>query len=301
MGGIHCHEADGTPVGPLDVPAAIELIKEGKLHLRPTDRLKAISKSSTFGKLFAIFGLVVFQVKCVLRFINQLPLAPFEVMAFAQASIAVCTFVPWWCKPKDVEETDRVLILELPQPDVVRRTAGMYPARPAWHIVYAYIFGNQDSLYQLPRLEAVPTFWSGDLASIFVKPHVHGPRPQGPCPAFFKATAAGVPFLIAFGLIHWQPWSSKTALLNGPERVLWHWAAIIITMVPVLMLVAYLSTMIPIMLLNEDWPQKIMVLATVASGTLYILARLALIVVACISLQHLAADVYQVAPLPDFF
>lgn len=264
------------------------------------DKIKAISKSSNFGKLFAIFGLVVFLAKCVLRLANQLPLAPFEVMAFANTLLGVCTFMPWWCKPKDVEETDRLSVRHLPQP-VVGRRSGMLPRRPVWQVVYAYIFGNQDSLYQLTRLEAVPTFWSGDPASIFVKPRVNGPRPRGPSPAFFIATAAGLPFLAVFGLIHWQPWSSSTALVNESERVLWHWAAIIITMVPVFMLLAYFSTAIPLMFLNEDWPQRIMIGATVFSGTLYIIARLSLIVVACISLQHLPTDVYHTAPLPDFF
>lgn len=290
MGGLHFYNDDGTPVGPLDVPTAVALINDGNLLLPSLERIESIVKSTARGKILAILGLVLFLLKCVLRFRNGLPLADFEIMAFAHSSIAVCTFVPWWYKPMDVEETMRVSSYFAPRG--VARGSGMFPVRPLWEVAYAYIFGNQDSLYQLSRLEGVPTFWSGDPSSIFDTPQVDEPPPEALRPAFFLSSICGLPFLVSFGVIHWKA-ASSSALVTEMERKLWTYAAIAITSVPLAIIVAWFLCWIPICLGEAEWPNRILLWAGVAGSIIYIVARLVLLVVACTSLRHLPTAVYE--------
>ncbi|KZP09588.1 hypothetical protein FIBSPDRAFT_759762, partial [Athelia psychrophila] len=108
MGGVHVHAADGTPLYPLDVETTALLVKSGFLLLPTKEGIIGLGKNTKYGKAFAVFQLVVFLLKCVLRSAVGLPLANFEIMAFAHASIAVLTFIPWWYKPMDVDVAMRV-------------------------------------------------------------------------------------------------------------------------------------------------------------------------------------------------
>ncbi|KZP26409.1 hypothetical protein FIBSPDRAFT_949295 [Athelia psychrophila] len=290
MGGLHFYNADGTPVGPLDVPTAYTLIRDGNLLLPSLERIESIAKSTKRGKAFAVLGLVVFLLKCVIRFRNGLPLADFEIMVFAHSSIAVCTFLPWWYKPMDVEETMRVSSYFAQRG--VARGPGMFPVRPMWEVAYAYIFGNQDSLYQLSRLEGVPTFWSGEPSSIFDNPQVDQPPPEALRPAFFLSSICGLPLIAIFGVIHWQA-ANSSVLANETEQKLWTCSAIAITFVPLAIILAWFLCWIPICLGNSEWPNHILRWVGVAGSTIYIVARIVLLVVACLSLGHLPTPVYE--------
>ncbi|KZP30617.1 hypothetical protein FIBSPDRAFT_884149 [Athelia psychrophila] len=87
MGGLHVYNADGTPVGPLDVLTAYTLIKNGNLLLPSLERIESIVKFTKCDKAFAVLGLVIFLLKYVIRFRNGLPLADFEIMVFTHSSI----------------------------------------------------------------------------------------------------------------------------------------------------------------------------------------------------------------------
>ncbi|KZP17798.1 hypothetical protein FIBSPDRAFT_956752, partial [Athelia psychrophila] len=153
MGGVHVRAADGTPLYPLDVETTALLVKRGSLLLPTKEGIIGLSKNTKYGKAFAVFQLAVFLLKCVLRPAVGLPLANFEITAFAHASIAILTFVSWWYKPMDVDITVRVselVVNSLSGPDAEDITPG--PGRlerPIWQVVYAHIFGNPESLYQL--------------------------------------------------------------------------------------------------------------------------------------------------------
>ncbi|KZP32144.1 hypothetical protein FIBSPDRAFT_723691, partial [Athelia psychrophila] len=108
MGGVHVHAADGTPMFPLDLDATVMLIEKGRILLPRQEMIEGLSKTTYLGQSFAAFELGVFLLKCVLRLVEGLPLANFEVMAFAHASIAIFTFIPWWYKPMALDQPTRV-------------------------------------------------------------------------------------------------------------------------------------------------------------------------------------------------
>ncbi|KZP29612.1 hypothetical protein FIBSPDRAFT_946511, partial [Athelia psychrophila] len=201
MGGVHVYAADGTPMFPLDVDTAVMLITNGQILLPRKETIEGLSKTTYLGQSFAAFELGVFLLKCVWRLVEGLPLANLEVMAFAHASIAIFTFIPWWYKPMALDEPMRVPIESVKSMSEHAASAtAISPARNVWQVTYAYIFGNQESLYTLRRLRGVPTFWSGDPDNIFVTPQVDEPPPSAPEPAYFLASVAGIPFIATFGL-----------------------------------------------------------------------------------------------------
>ncbi|KZP02661.1 hypothetical protein FIBSPDRAFT_770376, partial [Athelia psychrophila] len=102
MGGVHVHDARGIPLYPLDIKTTGWLIQDGHLLLPTEEEIMGLGRSTSFGRAFAALQLLTFLTQCALRFAKKSPLANFEVMAFAHASIAVLTFFPWWYKPMDV-------------------------------------------------------------------------------------------------------------------------------------------------------------------------------------------------------
>ncbi|KZP27378.1 hypothetical protein FIBSPDRAFT_948647 [Athelia psychrophila] len=275
-------KTDGTPMFPLDVDTTIMLITNSRILLPRKETIEGLSKTTYLGQSFAAFELSVFLLKCVRRLVEGLPLANLEVMAFVHASIVIFTFIPWWYK-----------LMALDEPMCV-------PIESVESVTYTYIFGNQESLYTLCHLRGVPTFWSGDPDNIFVMPQLDEPPPSAPEPAYFLASAAGIPFIVTFGLIHWLASSSNTPATEA-ERVLWHGAAIAITVVPTAPVLGYLLTVIPILLGNDEWQLHIMIIMMVLTGTAYVVAQVILLAVTCISLHRMPFPVYQTGNLPEFF
>lgn len=180
---------------------------------------------------------------------------------------------------------------------------GILPVRTTWEFMYAYILGNQDTLYSVLNMDAVPTFWSGDPSNIFETPQVdpESPPPDGPLQPFFYASIGGGILVIIYGLIHLKGCSSSS-LATDTEWWLWSNAAIVIIAAPWLVALAWLSCITPICLQKEDWPTRIMLVASILASAAYIVARVILLVLACTSLLHLPNNVYQTAgTLPAYF
>lgn len=306
MGGIHIHDSNGRALGPLDIDTAILLIQNGFLLLPPLERIEGVSKISGLTKCVAIIGLGGFILTCILRMAEKLPMANFEIMAFAHSLIAIFTFWPWWAKPMNVDCPERVstAVIEMNRqlacthrPDVIR-VPGFYRTFPAWQMIYAHIFGNQDSLYDLRYLAGVPTFWSGDPANIFVRPSLSGPRPEGPRDAYYIANLIGLPVITLFGLIHCIAWNSP--LNTQSEQLLWRGAAATVAAVPLVVIVSFWLTIIPILLSNNKWPTYILAAGSIPTVAVYIVARILLLVLSCISLRQLPIEVYDTGNLPDW-
>lgn len=298
MGGMHLYAEDGRPIRPLDLETTIQLISQGEIQLPSLEAIDGMSKSTYLGQIIADLQLAAFLLKCVLRIVYGLPLAPFEIMAFAHASIAVCTFAPWWYKPMSVDNRTRVPNSLVPLAAAHQR---IFPERTGWQVMYAYIFGNQDTLYPAHKLKAVPTFWSGDPSCIFETPQVDLPLPDEPVPAFFIASVGGAILIFIYGLIHLLGCKRGT-LATDTEWFLWRWAAIVITAAPWFVTLAYLlGCGIAIHLRKPEWPNHIMLVASTLASAAYIVARITLLVLACTSLRRLPIDVYQTGNLPEYF
>lgn len=222
-------------------------------------------------------------------------MAPLEVMMVAHALIAVFTFIPWWSKPMTPDDRTRVSV-DLDQ------THGqcILPVRTTWQVIYVYILGNQDSLYSVLDMSAVPIFWSGDPSNIFETPQLDPelPMPSGPLPPFFWASIAGGVLVVMYGLIHLMGGST---LGTGIEQDLRKYASTVIMVSPLVIVVGYGCCIVPICFQNTIWPTRIMIVASILASTAYLVARGILLVLACISMLYLPNDVYETSNLPAYF
>ncbi|KZP09278.1 hypothetical protein FIBSPDRAFT_900646 [Athelia psychrophila] len=307
MGGLLMYDLDGNSYGPLDMGTTIRLIRGGHLLLPRLERLQGVSKTTTFGQSFAAAQLFSFLLDCSVRICQGLPLADFEIMAYAHAWIAVASFGFWWVKPQNVSCAEVVSIEVVAMandpdsasepPANIGRIRGFYRTFPVWQVVYAFAFGNQDSLYSIRNLASVPMFWSGDPSSIFAQPE-SGLRRTGSGrvrDAYLQAAYYTLPVILFFGAVHCIGWNIQTAAI---QRVLWRGAAVAVAAVAVVMFISYWACIIPGFRGNWRAATHFLACVSILTTIVYIVARVVLLVISCASLGHLAPEMYISKPIP---
>lgn len=294
MGGVHIYDEDGEPVGPLTPSDAINLITSGSILLPPLQRINGQSETTGGGKLFAVVVLLHFVGPCITRAIQGLPLATIEIMALAHTLIAIMTFMPWWSKPMNVECPSRVSVEAFPESQQASFTSArsqrLSGDNTLSEIVYAYIVGGQDSLFDLSKAAYVPTFWSGDPTSVFSQPSSSGPAPSSQRSAHISGTAFGLLAAIFFGLIHFIGWKNSSS--NAVERVVWRFGAVLVTCSPAVVIIVYIACIFPLRFNRYDLPRLWMEYTTVPCAALYATGRLMLIAIVLFTTWNLPTEVY---------
>lgn len=298
MGGLHIYNDSGA-LGPLDVDTTIRLIANGHYLLPPRESIERVGKVARMGKCFALFELLQFGYSCMRRTAKGLPMATFEVMVLANSLIAVISFIPWWYRPMNIDSPDRISVEVVKldpelrsQPDPeISRISGFFRTFPWWQIVFAYAFGNQDSLYSIRHMPSVPLFWSADPADIFTKPNPGlGPQDQIEPDAYFTAAWNSLIVIILFGLVHLLGWKSLT---NEIEAFLWKIAVVVVTSAPAVIIGAFFLCVIPLCCAQYEWPMRIMLALTIPTTIFYTFARMVIVAVSVTSLWHLSPNVYK--------
>lgn len=294
MGGLHIYDGHGHPIGPLHVEDAITLIHRGSINLPPSQLIEGLSKSSTFGKLAALSGLMWFVIPCIACYALHLPMAPFEIMALAHTTVATFTFLPWWHKPMNLDCPLRVSVhvfgrsqrVSLP----LSRSQSFCGHPSKSQIAYAYIFGSQDVLFDFAKVIYVPMFWAGDSDSVFTVP-VNTPYAQrAKTSAYVWGAATSLAVAIIFGGIHCTGWHYKFP--SYVEQVLWRIGAVLVSGSAGVVICAYLACMFPLRANSLTIPGIIMTSVSIPCVVLYAVGRLLLIAVACSTIRKLSPGVF---------
>ncbi|KAJ7059227.1 hypothetical protein C8F01DRAFT_275394 [Mycena amicta] len=225
------------------------------------------SKGDALSKGVALLQGLWFVVQCIARLVQHLPLAPMEVVTLAFAFVNLFTWLLWWHKPLDAQESITVGLVSLGHNHrelLIRR-------RPWWVSFGALIGFSYSSKDWDPMLDGapVPTFWfssrdDDDFQSTDL--------------AFYGE------FLVAaaFGAIHCAAWHSD--LPSGQEMWLWRVSAILLTAVPMILLfLMLLRYYFQVGLLNG--PQYLYIFFI--WSLIYLVVRVILLVLPIISLRAL--------------
>lgn len=294
MGGVHIYDTNGFAIGPLTGHDALYLIRRGSLTLPPLQKIDGLSKSSTTGKLTALAGLLWFVIPCLSRIAQRLEMAAFEVMALAHTTIAIITFIPWWCKPMNVECPERVSLHNFygrRRDSLSAPRSNRFRDQPTFlQISYAYIFGSQDVLYDFNTVIYVPMFWAGDPDSVFTVPVNVAHVQRAPRSAYVTGAACGLLVAIIFGLLHCIAWHYE--MPSSYERALWRVGAVLVSGSAGAVIFAFIMCIFPIRAGRTTWPRSIMTYVSIPCVVMYAVGRLMLIAVACSSVRRLAPGVF---------
>lgn len=330
MGGLHVYDRDNKPCYPLDIERVKQLVEHGQLLLPSKEQIEGMSKNDWIGKGFAILQLMWFVLGCIARAADHLPMANLEVMALAHTTVAVATYAPWWPKPLNIEHPFPVSIVSMEElrgaldseranavasanttnapatanmsanvlPVPLHTSAGRRRSYSIWEIMYAYAFGNQDSLVSLEDRDAVPTFWSDDQDNIFERPRSRRSRDlssthtsRRPLEAYWMADVAAMVVIMMFGAVHCVAWPYKT--LTVLEQFLWRFSAATIVAVPAVVAIAYVACIFPLACGYEEIVESAMKAVGILAAIAYLVARAILLVISFVSLGSLPLAVYQ--------
>ncbi|KIM28232.1 hypothetical protein M408DRAFT_57683, partial [Serendipita vermifera MAFF 305830] len=254
---------DAVPVCPLkfeDFPTDIlEIMAPTEIELKDKD------KSDSLTKIIVLMQTLWFVIQCITRGTQHLPLTELEVVTLAYAMLNFFIYIFWWDKPQNVECPIRVYKTS---------TASHEKRRLEWSgnwvwrwmkMISAYTIGLQDRYATLSKQCSTPMFWSGQMK----EGHL------------FSATLGPAILGSAFGAIHCIAWSSKFP--SSDELVLWRISCIAMITVP--FIPRKLSKLRKS--ITEACLTGIFFLLIVASFVLYIVSRIATLVIAFTSLRSL--------------
>ncbi|KAF7984869.1 hypothetical protein HWV62_10845 [Athelia sp. TMB] len=272
MGGYQFYGENG-PVRPVSPKNAVELVRRGHLVALSRDELANQSKGDILSKGVAILQTLWFVMQCIARRIEYLPLTNLEVMTLAYTVMTVAMYIVWWDKPLNVSCAVRV-----PEEEVKDIEAAKYES--IWDRIVVYVMGAQDRYGDLRRCTRVPTFWAAD----------------GDGDALI---ADGIALLVAmvFGAVHCIAWSYT--FQSHLEQQLWRASAIAIISVPAALIPCFLVAA----LLDHHCGLKfktILPIFYVPLASMYIAARIILILVSFASLRMLPAGAYQTVQWTTF-
>ncbi|KAF7979536.1 hypothetical protein HWV62_42126 [Athelia sp. TMB] len=266
MGGYQFYGENG-PICPVSPKNAVELVRHGHLVAPSSDELANQSKGDALSKGVAILQTLWFVMQCIARRIEHLPVTNLEVMTLAYTVITVAMYIVWWEKPLNVSCAVRV-----PEEEVKEEGVSQYDS--VWEQIWVYVMGAQDAYVDLRRCTRVPTFWAADRTNENV--------------VFADVIALLV--AMAFGAVHCIAWSYASQ--SPLEQHLWRASAIAIIAVPAaLALAAVVAWLLENSCdLNMDTVLPIFYLPL---ASMYIAARIILILISFTSLRMLPTGAYQ--------
>jgi hypothetical protein len=235
--------------------------------------LKDRGKSDGISKAIVLLQTSWFIVQCIARYISHLPLTELEIITLAYAMLNSFIYVFWWDKPRDVRCPIRVY----------ENVTTNYTPKQEWasgckgivNRIFAYISGEQDRYVLLSKQRKAPIFWSsrdGFGTSKANAGALLGPSILG----------------MAFGAIHFIAWWH--GFPSHAEFILWRMSCIALVAVPLLSTIAYsIGATVPDMGLLVVIG-VIAFLLLILSAWLYVVARVATIVIAFTALRSPPSD-----------
>ncbi|KAF7974346.1 hypothetical protein HWV62_12412 [Athelia sp. TMB] len=272
MGGYQFYGENG-PICPVFTKNAVELVRRGRLVAPSRDELANQSKGDALSKGVAILQTLWFVMQCIARRIEHLPLTNLEVMTLAYTVITVAMYVVWWEKPLNVSCAVRVPEEEVEEEDVT-------PYGSLWERIIIYVMGAQDAYVDLRQCIRVPTFWAADREGDAI-----------------YADIIALLVAMAFGAVHCIAWSY--AFQSHLEQQLWRASAITIIAVPAALV---LGTAVAMLLDRHTYLdfETILAIFYVPLASIYIAARIILILISFTSLRMLPAGAYQTVQWTTF-
>ncbi|KDR79733.1 hypothetical protein GALMADRAFT_61863 [Galerina marginata CBS 339.88] len=337
MGGFMLYNND-KPIGVLDPAGLDRLVKEDIVAMpRITEQeIQDRSKSDGLSKALVVIQTTWFIGQCIARRAQGLIITELELATLAFAAVNGVMYMFWWSKPLDVQTTIRVdLLLPIPQkPDVSHvvdyghRTSVNFPQETeiehenpipsstmrsyqsmknskfqdicssVWWLISGIllrwpVYGidalvtrvrnilNSDSIDK--GAMGVPTFYAPRILSEFEVGWEGFPL------------AFAFPFVgILFGAIHLAGWNFSFPSLI--EANIWRVSSSLITSVPVIFVVfeIYAGFSMP------DFVVSFIIVVLSAALLLYIVARLALLVVALTTLRDLPLEALSAVEWTSF-
>ncbi|KAF7984862.1 hypothetical protein HWV62_10831 [Athelia sp. TMB] len=281
MGGYQFYGEDGS-VRPVSPAEAVELVRRGHLVAPSRDELANQSKGDALSKGVAILQTLWFVMQCIARRIEHLPFTNLEVMTLAYTVITVAMYIVWWDKPLNVSCAVRV-----PEEEVEEETVEEYDS--VWLRIIVYIMGQQDEFVDLRRCTRVPTFWAADRTD----------------DAIHAVIADGIALLVAmvFGAVHCIAWSY--AFQSHLEQQLWRASAIAIIAVPAEALASLGIMALSAIFIDSGGVASPVVeipltVCNLVLASIYIAARIALILISFSSLRMLTPAAYKTVQWATF-
>jgi len=253
--------------------------------------LKDRGKSDGIAKAIVILQTLWFVVQCIARGIQQLPLTELEIVTLAYAMMNSFIYFFWWDKPRDVGCSIRVY----------ENVTTSYTSPHEWESGFAgifrrmivYILGYQDGYLLLSEKHRVPIFWCSRYGFRHDAPGAVYNDP-GSNRALLGPSILGM----AFGAIHFIAWWH--GFPSHAEFILWRMSCIALVAVPLFsaifcgwgsteldsILVVAIGIVAGFLLMLSAW--------------LYVVARVATIVIAFTALRSLPSEALLVVNWTTF-
>jgi hypothetical protein len=244
--------------------------------------LKDKGKSDGIAKAIVILQTSWFVVQCIARGFRHLPLSELEIITLAYAMMNFFIYIFWWDKPCNVGCPIRVYEKVTTSYTPARWDRGF---RGIFERMRAYMLGNRDAYVLLSEKRKVPIFWScmyGGNDDFAFGGALLGPSILG----------------MAFGAIHFIAWWH--VFPSQAEFILWRLSCIVLVAVPLLSAIACS------ILIVRPGSKLLKVIGSITifllllSSWLYVVARVATIVIAFMALRSLPSDALLVVDWTTF-
>jgi hypothetical protein len=270
------------------------------------------SKGDAISKAVVILQTSWFVTQCIARGVQGLPITELELVTVAFAALNFVIYLLWWDKPQNVQRGVRVYrkrITEEPVDDGgVEGTVGFWVAlRDALSDIPAAIVRGPvaDTLVDTPWVIRVLMWLPIKPANIMIPTDesdaVELKRIGTFYPAKWVASKKFAIFLVAtitvaFGTIHCLGWSFEFPSII--ERTLWRVASLSITGVPIMIFV--FVRLDSLSLMSSGPFDLCIIMAVILLLFLYILSRLALLVLPFLCLRSLPPAAFHVVHWTSF-
>jgi len=261
------------------------------------------SKGDGLSKGLAIVQTGWFVLQCIARGVERLPVTELEIVTLAFALLNFATYVLWWNKPLNVRCGVRIVSRassgngdgvdskddEKEEPEYTDWSVHMIARNAFKHIMsrarhyLGYIFHPFAAStgisvdFEGRRVKRMPTFYAG---------------PGDDSEKAYTYFATGLVAMI-FGAIHCIAWSFHFP--SRTEQMFWRISSIVIVSTPTF----YTLLLLLKVVFSSHWvslhslPKWVRALLLTFSLTLYVLARVTLLVLAVTSLRSLPSGAYQ--------
>jgi hypothetical protein len=237
--------------------------------------LKDRGKSDWIAKTIVILQTSWFIVQCIARGFRHLPLTELEIVTLAYAMMNSFIYVFWWDKPRDVGSPIRVYENVTASRTPVEWDSGFDGIMDR---LLKYIVGDQDQYVLLSGQHKVPIFWSSryDLA-------------KGSTDTAIAISLLGPSIIgMAFGAVHFIAWGY--GFPSHAEFILWRISCVALVAVPFFSTITCSRALVPLDSTLLDGIGLTSLLFLILSAWLYLVARVATIVIAFTALRSLPSD-----------
>ena len=272
MGGFHLFEHNGRPCHPLSRSEVRELVENGDLFPPSKGEIMTWSKGDALSKGIVLLQTLWFMMQCIARRMEHLSITELEVVTLAYTIINVAMYGFWWNKPLSVGQPIRVFNTRL---ELTRKSGdggeGMLGRRGWSQRLLTVIFGEGDEYTALANQQKVPTYWAG------------GPNKK----QLGLAGVIALALAVIFGVVHFISWSSQFP--SHLEQILWRASSIAIVCSPIIVCLLVLLDTLPLGINTS----LAIVLPSILSILVYIIARVVLLALAFTTLRSLPPTAYQ--------